>query len=51
MIERRCNFLVVTSGEAIGQIEPHLIPKDTDRAGSGAILFLDSALYDVIEHI
>jgi hypothetical protein len=38
MIERRCSFLVVTSGKPFGQVEAHLVAEHGERAGAGAVL-------------
>ena len=51
MIDRRWSFLVVTSGKPCGQVEPHLVAEDAQRAGAGAVGLLDPVLEDVPEEV
>ena len=38
MIERRCSFLVVSSGKPFGEVEAHLVAEHRQRADAGAVL-------------
>ena len=51
MIERRCSFLVVTSGKPSRQIEAHLVAEDGERAGAGAVVLADALVEDAAEKI
>ena len=51
MIERRCSFLVVSAGKPVGEVEPHLVPEDAERAGAGAVGLLDARREDPVEEV
>ena len=38
MIERRCSFLVVSSGKPVGEVEAHLVAEDRTGADAGPVL-------------
>ena len=50
MIERRCSFLVVTSGKP-GQVEAHLPAEHAAGAGAGAVGLLGAVLEYVAKKI
>jgi hypothetical protein len=49
MIERRCSFLVVSSGKTLGQVEAHLPAEHRARAGAGAVGF-DVPVFEHVAH-
>ena len=51
MMERRCSFLVVTSGKPAAQIEAHLIAEDAQGAGAGAVVLARAVLAYVAQEI
>ena len=50
-IERRCSFLVVTSGKPSAQVEAHLPAEHAARAGAGAVGLVGAVLEDVAQQI
>ena len=44
MIERRCSFLVVTSGKPSAQVEAHLPAEDRERAGARPVVLAVAVL-------
>ena len=51
MTERRCSRLVVSDREALGQVEPHLVAEDAERAGAGAVALGRRPRQDVVEEV
>ena len=51
MIERRCSFLVVSSGKAVGEVEAHLRPEPGQRARPGAVLLLDALVENSLHEV
>jgi hypothetical protein len=46
MIDFKCSFFVVTSGKPLGQIEPHLMAENAERARPRAVGFGHAAIED-----
>ena len=51
MIERRCSFLVVTSGKPFAQVEAHLVAEHAQRADAGAVLLLGALVEDALHQV
>ena len=51
MIDRRCSFLVVSSGKPGAEIEAHLAAEDAQRAGAGAVGLGRAMLEDIAHEI
>ncbi len=49
--ERMCSRLVVTTREALRQVEPHLVAEDAERAGAGAVALGGAFVEDVREKV
>ena len=51
MMERRCTFLVVTSGKPSAQVEAHLVAEHALRAGAGAVALGHAVVADVAHEV
>ena len=51
MIERRCSFFVVTSGNPAREVEAHLVAEDAQRAGAGAVTLLVPVVEDALDQV
>ena len=48
-MDLRWSFLVVSSGETVGQVKTHLVPEDAFRPGARAVVLYGSVVEDVPE--
>ena len=51
MIDRKCSFLVVSSGNPFCKVEAHLRAEPGQGAGAGAVLLLDTAVEDQLHQV